>query len=173
VPFLRWKVFKVPQQHDFAIVVRQSQQRLADAPRQLLARHLDAGRTFWTQQTLRQLPRRVLRKADISRHGATRRPGVPALQHEQAVVGDLPQPQSKRGRWPCQVFGQAAQGFNLRLLDDIGRIDPAADSWIHTKRNHPAQVHAMPCEQLIDGPLIAGAPAAAGSLFRLIEFGPP
>ncbi len=58
---------------------------------------------------------------------------------EQRLPGDLAEPAEQRNGRSRQETVDAPRNFNVRLLDDVGRIDAPEQSRIESKVDHPLQ----------------------------------
>ena len=133
-----------------------------EPPLQLAPRRRGGGRQLPVAQLRRDVPRRlVARQADLERLLAVEAPprghAVPAVGVDQPVLGHLPQPQVKRHLRILQILLQPPMGFDQHILRDVASIDAPRQHRVHPQLDHPPHRAAMPCQQPIDGRIVAGA----------------
>ena len=86
---------------------------------------------------------------------------VVAMDVGQPLAGDQPEPQVERHRRRVAgVLGEPPADVEIRVLEHVGRIDPAGEPAIQPQANPPAEPRAMAVEERGQGRLIAGQGAA-------------
>ena len=114
-------------------------------PAQELGRQRRRGRLGHGAAVQRDLPPRV----------AALRTQVAAMLLQQPLAGDVPQPEEERHLRVLAIFGQAAAGFQHRVLDDVRGVDPPLEAAVEAHRDHAPQAVAMPGQQLAPRLLVA------------------
>ena len=73
-----------------------------------------------------------------------------AVGVDQAVAGDVPQPEMKRHRRvfvaAIEVLGQPAVGFDQHVLHNVAGVHAALDHAVHPQVDHPPQRLAVAVE---------------------------
>jgi hypothetical protein len=80
---------------------------------------------------------------------------VPAVKLHEPLPGDLSQPWVKRNLLFPHVLWQPLKRFRQRLLNDVRRIDPSADSLVQIHGDHATKPRPVTDQQLLGGRLIA------------------
>jgi hypothetical protein len=79
--------------------------------------------------------------------------------HEQAFVGRLAQPQVERHRPARQEIVEPSKRHKMRLLNDVGRIEPSSQAVIDPMIEKTAEGRPMPIEERVEAGGIAGLDA--------------
>ena len=61
------------------------------------------------------------------------------MQFTQLVAGDPPQPEKEGCPRLLHIIAQVLPGLDVDILDDVGRIDPAAKAPVEPEGDQPAQ----------------------------------
>ena len=73
----------------------------------------------------------------------------------QPLADDQPQPQEQRQLRVGQVVGELGDGVHERVLEDVGRVDPALEPAVEPGIDHPPQPGAVPDQRLAGGRSVA------------------
>ena len=76
------------------------------------------------------------------------RDAVPPVRIDQAIAGDMTQPQVKRHGWVLQVIVEPLAGLDDDILHHIADIDPLLHTAIEPHLHQAPQRIAMPLERL-------------------------
>lgn len=170
------ELFKVPHQNDVAVVVFE----LFDSREKPRFQFSADVRGSWCQFVIDKFPRQVECRTITILAGserlfpietATLRPAMLAVHVDDAVFGQVPQPQVKGQPGIGEVIAEPLIGFEEHILHDVAGIDTAGDGAIKPQPHHLPQRIAVPIEQLIHGQWIA-ATGARQQLLRLGRIGP-
>jgi hypothetical protein len=75
-----------------------------------------------------------------------------AVQDQQPLAGEETQPQEERHRWLAHVLRQSSPGFQVRLLENVGGVDPPLQPLVEAQGHHAPQPIGVPREQLAPPP---------------------
>ena len=79
----------------------------------------------------------------------------------QPLAGDQPEPEVERHRrGVAGVVGDPLADVEIRVLEHVGRIDPAREPAVEPQADHPPQPVAIAVEERGEGRLITGQGAA-------------
>src|SRR5262249_40873425 len=76
---------------------------------------------------------------------------------EEAVVGELAEPQAKTERRFRQIVIQPAEGLQLGFLHHVRRVQPRAESGVGAQRDKATQKRPMPGKEPLSGLLFTVA----------------
>jgi hypothetical protein len=62
---------------------------------------------------------------------STLREPMPTVRIDDAILGQMPEPQMERHRRVLEVIDESLISFDQDILDDVGSIDTAAQNGIH------------------------------------------
>ena len=82
---------------------------------------------------------------------------VAAVQVDDPVLGQLPEPDMKREVGLREVSHQALASFEEHVLHHIAGIDPPGEPPIHPHLDHPPQAMAVPLQEVVDGLRVTGS----------------
>ena len=102
------------------------------------------------EQLAGELHGRLIGQCDFSLGCSAIRRDVPAMSHDQAVIGDLPQPEAQRQGRAIEIVRQATQSLDLCFLDNVGGIHAWADLVAQPEFNHLPQIGAVPGEEAVE-----------------------
>jgi hypothetical protein len=72
---------------------------------------------------------------------------VPAVEVDESLGGELPEPRVERNGSACEVVVKAFGGDSKCLLHDIAWVDPNGDAGVETSGNHPQEAIAVSLKQ--------------------------
>ena len=93
------------------------------------------------------------------------------MRVNDAILGDVPQPEMERHLGVLEIVGQSPVGFNENILDHVTDVDTPHQFLIHSQLYHSAKGIAMPLHQLIDGIRVAFG-GMVQEFLCLFRFGP-
>jgi hypothetical protein len=76
-------------------------------------------------------------------------------RHEQAIMGDLPEPEMKGKCWALKIRVDAANRLELRFLHHIGSIDAGSQTGIEPQADDVAQIGAVALQEAIERTSVA------------------
>ena len=149
----------MPQGQDLAVDRVQAVERLLQADLPLGADGGLAGRGEAAQQLGRQrgggrLGQCAAVEADLAAGIAAGGPEVPPVLVHQPLAGQEPEPEEERHRGILEILRQPPGRIEARLLEDVGRVDPALQPPVEPQGDHATQPLAMPAQQLSQSSLI-------------------
>ena len=80
---------------------------------------------------------------------------MPPMGVDNAILGDLPQPQVKRHRRVFQVVAEAAIRLDHHVLHHVADADASLDPLVQTHADHPLDGPGVAVQQLVDGAGVA------------------
>lgn len=72
-----------------------------------------------------------------------------------SLSGNQSEPQKEWNRWVGKILGNASRRFELRILNDIGRIDSTLKPPVEPQRDHTAKPISVAVQEPPEARLIA------------------
>jgi hypothetical protein len=72
---------------------------------------------------------------------------VPAVEIDQPIPGDLPEPRIEGHRTIPEILGKLAEGLDERFLNHVRGVEARGEPGIHAHRDHPPQSGAMTVDE--------------------------
>ena len=147
------QLFVMPHDDDLAVLFAQVGQRLLHAAGQLLLRGGGGRSQLGIAQLGRQFDAGLLFAHRCRRlfpiDAAFGRTPMPPVGVDDAILGDLPQPQVERHGRIVQVVPQAAVRLDQHVLHHVAHVDPGPDPLVQPHPHHPLHGAAMAVQQLV------------------------
>ena len=143
----------VPQQDDFAVIFIQEIERFVEALFHLATNGCGGGGELVVLNLGGHIEGGLIAEArglepllavDVAALGV-----IAAMQVDDAVLSELPEPHMERQVGLRQVADEAIIRFQEHILNHIAGIDPPGQATIHTQFDHPPQPVAMPFQEFV------------------------
>ena len=151
----------MPQGQDLPVERVHAVERLLHPDLQLGPGGRTAGRGEPPQELGGQGGRRRLRQgAAVERDLPVGVPGlgaeVPAVDGDELLPGDVPQPEEERELGVAGVVGEVLADLQEGVLEHVGRVHPALEAAVEPKPDHGPQPVPVAGEQVVGRLLVAG-----------------
>ncbi len=152
----------MPHQDNLAVVFGELFQRLKELLLKFPAHVGCSGGQFAVLQLGHQVQRRLIRELWrwhllFTVDTATLRASVSAMHIDDAILGDLSQPQVKRHRGTvAEVVGETAARFQADVLDDVAGVHSFCDGSVHAELDQSSKRFPVALQERVYGGFFTG-----------------